>query len=1202
MNRSIAKLYYCKFQIIALIFIFFLTPIFLEGQDGVLSKYNRFEKETIFINKIDNNGKVFCEELIEDRATLKKTAYVGNFHLLTSLNDQRTLRGLKIILRATDQLMQNPDAILAFRRAAARWERVITTPITTVLDVDYGTTRFGAPYNPGVLGSTSTTAYYALLDPSTNALVPDFVQRFKDLKPSDFQLQDLYNAIPIPTPSTIPGNLMRGIGTLINLQALGFIDAEINADPNVNPFGDVPAIGFNSGFTFDLDPSNGITAGQYDFDAICTHEIGHALGFVTAAGFADHAGIEDLYYPWDLFRVRPEAVEPGSLSGFSSAPRVTTAGPPNTVLWTNEGGTNYFYSTHVFFDGLAEIELSTATGGRLNGDGQQSSHWRDDALRPPSLGANRWIGIMDPTLASGTRLEINNQDLRMLEVIGYGIDYNFKYAAIRVMSGADILDLDNRKDTLKFGNLDLNAQKSIQLEITNLSLDNQLIYEFEFILDYYQPSDAAVTFEGNAGSVEVGQTGTATITASNANKAAVFFGTLRIHTNDSNKLVVDIPFELNVDGALPPKISTSSYHLGDFSFAASEDLGPKTKTLSLTNLGNIPLNFRVVTVLSAKTNIPQGLSKSPNGSSNLLKFFGNRALDATVIYSNDFETDFGGFTQISDAPHGWQRTAIGPASLDGHSKPIAVHFGKEVNGLSIYDSLVTGTFYSPKFDFSMISPQDVVTISFNYYNKSEVGFDFVYFLISLDNGKTWKELASSNKGIIKEQSTDWETIVLQYPDLSGNPDSVQFSFFFDSDQLIVDQGFFIDDFEIATLPGLNSIYTSVRAGELPTLNSTQSIDVTVNGLLFTPGFYTGGISILSNDFVTPNLTIPFSISYVLLNKAMEGTLYASTGRGAGSAGRVLKLDKLTGQGIELGSSGFSPLRSISLNPVTKELFAYNYIIGSPTYIVKVDGENGFGLFHLNSAITLSALTFDQIGNLIGAASNQRFYKIDLTSGDTTFLFTSKIKVASIAIEPQTGELWGSIDASSNKDRLYKINFTTGDTSFVGNAGIGNNTIRALAFDSHGGLWGSQGEENSLSTLLKIDKNTGAAAVVGSTNYRGVLGLAFAPDSLTSLPDEQMKPTVFSLKNNYPNPFNPSTAIEFNLPVTAQIKIRIYNMLGQLIETIYSGTKQAGVHKLYWNSSGASGNSVSSGIYFYELSAKGIDGREFSQMKKMILMK
>lgn len=1186
--------YISKIWVFTLLSLLTFYSVLITGQDGMLSKYKRFEKETTFINKVDKNGAVNCEEVVTNATTLDNSVATTNLHILPSLNDASSLRGVKIILRATDQLMQYPDAILAFRRAAARWERVLTTPMTTVIDVDYGPTRFGTPFNTGVLGSTSTTAYYAFKAPNVNALVPDFIQKFKDLKPGNTQLADLYNAIPNPTPSTVPANLSRGIGTLINLQALGFVDANISADPTVNPFGSVPAIGFNSGFPFDLDPSNGITAGKYDFDAVCTHEIGHALGFVTAAGFSDHTGLEDLYYPWDLFRVRPDAVEPGSLVGFSTAPRVTTAGPANSVFWATEGGTTYYYSTHVFFDGQSEVELSTATGGRLNGDGQQSSHWRDDALRPPSLGTNRWIGIMDPTLASGTRLQINNQDLRMLEVIGYGIDYNFKYASMRIMHGPDTLDLDNRTDTLKFGNVELNTQKQIQLQFTNLSLDNPLVYEFEFILNYVQPADATVTLEAAQGSTAIGQSSMVTLTVSNANKPASYFGILRIHTNDVNKLVVDVPFELNTGGALPPTINSSLDVLGNFSFATKEDVGPQTKTMTLSNLGNTPLNYRIITALSAKANKPSGFLKSKAKRTNLDGFLGDDAAKATVLYANDFESGFGGFTQVSDAPHGWQRTILGPATLDGHSKPTVVHFGKEINGNPIYDSLVTGTLYSPKFDFSKILPQDVVSISFNYYNKSEVGYDFVYFLVSLDNGKTWNELATSNKGILKEQSTAWETVMLQFPDLSGNADSVQFAFQFNSDQLSVDQGFFVDDFEIATLPGMNSIYTSVRSGELATLNSSKDVEVTVNGAVLSAGFYDGGITVVSNDYKKPSITVPFTVNYILLNKAVNGTLYASTGRGSGSTGRVIKIDRQTGVGTDIGLSSFSPLRSISLNNTTNELYAYNYSLGYPTYVVKVDGETGQALYQFKAPVTLSAMTFDASGNLIGVASTQKVYKMDLATGDTTYLVTSKIKVAALAIEPTTEEVYVSIDATSNKDRIYKINKTTGDTTLVGNAGIGSNTIRALTFDNNGNLYGAYGEENVVSSLIKIDKTTGAATVVGTTNYRGVFGLAFAPDSTTDVTSEELNPTSYALFNNYPNPFNPSTVISYQLPQSSFVTLKVYDVLGNEVATLVNELQSAGTKNVTFK---LKDKEISSGIYFYQLKAG-----SFVQTNKMLLLK
>jgi hypothetical protein len=88
------------------------------------------------------------------------------------------------------------------------------------------------------------------------------------------------------------------------------------------------------------------------------------------------------------------------------------------------------------------------------------------------------------------------------------------------------------------------------------------------------------------------------------------------------------------------------------------------------------------------------------------------------------------------------------------------------------------------------------------------------------------------------------------------------------------------------------------------------------------------------------------------------------------------------------------------------------------------------------------------------------------------------------------------------------------------------------------------------------------------------------------------PTKFELSQNYPNPFNPSTTIRFSLPEETQLKINIYNMLGELVETLAEGTYEAGYHKVTFNAS-----SLPSGAYIYR-----IESSQFVQIKKMVLMK
>lgn len=88
------------------------------------------------------------------------------------------------------------------------------------------------------------------------------------------------------------------------------------------------------------------------------------------------------------------------------------------------------------------------------------------------------------------------------------------------------------------------------------------------------------------------------------------------------------------------------------------------------------------------------------------------------------------------------------------------------------------------------------------------------------------------------------------------------------------------------------------------------------------------------------------------------------------------------------------------------------------------------------------------------------------------------------------------------------------------------------------------------------------------------------------------PAEFTLAQNYPNPFNPSTLISYNLPKTALVTLKIYDILGREVSTLVNRTESAGSYKVEFNA-----GRVSSGVYFYRLSAGG-----FVQIKKMLLLK
>jgi hypothetical protein len=91
---------------------------------------------------------------------------------------------------------------------------------------------------------------------------------------------------------------------------------------------------------------------------------------------------------------------------------------------------------------------------------------------------------------------------------------------------------------------------------------------------------------------------------------------------------------------------------------------------------------------------------------------------------------------------------------------------------------------------------------------------------------------------------------------------------------------------------------------------------------------------------------------------------------------------------------------------------------------------------------------------------------------------------------------------------------------------------------------------------------------------------------------EVVPTEFELSQNYPNPFNPATTIRFSLPKQTQMKLNLYNMLGELVETIAEGNYEAGNYKINFSAS-----NLPSGVYVYR-----IESSEFTQTKKMMLLK
>jgi hypothetical protein len=126
-----------------------------------------------------------------------------------------------------------------------------------------------------------------------------------------------------------------------------------------------------------------------------------------------------------------------------------------------------------------------------------------------------------------------------------------------------------------------------------------------------------------------------------------------------------------------------------------------------------------------------------------------------------------------------------------------------------------------------------------------------------------------------------------------------------------------------------------------------------------------------------------------------------------------------------------------------------------------------------------------------------------------------------------------------------------------------------------------------------------AGVSGQPTYSWqVLVRAYISIGTTGINDPiEILPSSFSLEQNYPNPFNPETVISFKIPVSSNVQIKIYDSLGREIRTLIDEFRNAGKQNIYWNSTDNFGKRVSSGVYYYTITA----GKNV-ETKKMVLLK
>ena len=164
--------------------------------------------------------------------------------------------------------------------------------------------------------------------------------------------------------------------------------------------------------------------------------------------------------------------------------------------------------------------------------------------------------------------------------------------------------------------------------------------------------------------------------------------------------------------------------------------------------------------------------------------------------------------------------------------------------------------------------------------------------------------------------------------------------------------------------------------------------------------------------------------------------------------------------------------------------------------------------------------------------------------------------------------------------------------------INENTKKVIVSDMKGGTIKPNGKAYlSIPVEFKGSNYDIAQVQIDNMNIAGFVGDLIDYVARSANSEVKLIPHDFSLQQNFPNPFNPSTEIRFDLPEEGQVELSVFNMQGQKVKTLQSGTMTPGYHTTIWNGTNENGSKVSTGMYFYFIRTN-----KFQAVRKMLFLK
>lgn len=242
---------------------------------------------------------------------------------------------------------------------------------------------------------------------------------------------------------------------------------------------------------------------------------------------------------------------------------------------------------------------------------------------------------------------------------------------------------------------------------------------------------------------------------------------------------------------------------------------------------------------------------------------------------------------------------------------------------------------------------------------------------------------------------------------------------------------------------------------------------------------------------------------------------------------------------------------------------------------------------------IASPVIDATGNIYVGSSNADFFCVDRTDGDIkwNYTFGGQIKTAA-AISDQARIYFGT-----ENGYIYCVD-TTGSTlwQYKDSTSICNSLLYSdgvLYLGTYGGRL------VALYDYDVADRTFVAVNNIWSTFQGNNQRTGEQADRITNIEQDQNSlPSEYVLFNNYPNPYNPSTTIKYGLPFNSQVKIEVFNIIGERVVELLNAEQSSGFYEVVFVA-----NDLASGVYIYKISATSTDNKSsYQAIKKMILLK